>query len=425
MPPLSKANQSTLRKRVDYIAKDDEERIATGVVMVPDKVDLQGDFAREDLIREFATQFENFNEADEGDGGIMHAAWPSEWMSLERNEVLDEAEEIGGETVDAGAWIQSWGYNDDELWELVSDDILGGHSIGAIDVSWSNPMYPDEVPDDVDRAGDYPDDQPVWELQGGLIREVSAVDIPAVPDAQILATKRAAQKRLGDHLGNRDAFLDEAMERGHSETEAERLWSVLHRAIDVEGAGEPGKNSAFERLGKAVRDVLTLRSDASADGRPGKDAARDDVDADDAQADKDAAGGDTPADDDGGSKSADSDMGDTNDNEPPEWAKQMQEQLDEQSKRIDEVLEGDGDGAGKDAGDDPFDEAPEWAQSMKEQVDKQGERIDEISKQTGATESQQLGGAEKGGDDGGVDRRTAFFTPESKMNELANRGGGR
>ena len=424
MPPLSKANQTTLRKRVDYVVKDDDAQVATGIVMVPNKVDLQGDFAREDLIREWATQFENFVEAGEGDGGIMHAAWPSEWMSLERNEVLDEAEEIGGETVAAGAWVQSWKYNDDELWALVSDGILGGHSIGAIDVSWSSPMYPEEMPDDVEIADDYPDEQPVWELQGGLMREVSSVDIPAVPDAQILATKGAAAKRLGDHLGNRDAFLAEAMERGHSEDEAERLWSVLHRAIDVEGAGEPGKQSAFERLGKAVRDVLTLRSDASADGRPdGKAAAGDGAGEEEVSSDKDAADGDTSADDDGGSKSADdSDMGDTTDDEPPEWAKELQERIDEQSKRIDEAL----DDAGKNAGDDdPFEDAPEWAQSLKEDVDKQGERIDQISKQTGTTESQQLGGAEKNGDEGGIDRRAAFFTPPSKMSELAGSSGGR
>ncbi|OYR72753.1 hypothetical protein DJ78_02035 [Halorubrum ezzemoulense] len=374
--------------------------------MVPDKVDLQGDFIREDLLREWATQFENFLEAGEADGGIMHAAWPSDWMELERNEVLDEAEQIGGETVEAGAWVQAWKYNDDELWSLISDGVVGGHSIGAVDVTWSNPMYPDEVPDDVDRAEDYGDEQPVWELQGGLVREVSSVDYPAVPDAQILATKGAAAKRLGDHLGNRDDFIAEAMERGHTEDEAERMWDVLHRAIDVEGAGDPGKQSAFTRLGKAVRDVLRLRDDASTAGRPdAKSAGRDDVDEGE-QGDKDAAGGDTPADDDGGSKSADdSDMGDTNDNEPPEWAKELQEQVEEQNKRIDEAIESDGDG--KNAGDDPFADAPEWAQELKEDVDKQGERIDEISKQTGTTESQQLGGTEKGAS-GGDDKNSGF-----------------
>ena len=411
MPPLSKANQSTIRKRVDYIEKDEDAQVAAGVVMVPDKVDLQGDFAREDLIREWATQFENFLEADEGDGGIMHAAWPSEWMALERNEVLDEAEEIGGETVDAGAWVQAWQYKDDELWELVSDGVLAGHSIGAIDVTWSGAMYPDEVPDDVDRAEDYPDDQPVWELQGGLIREVSSVDIPAVPDAEILATKGAAAKRLGDHLGNRDAFLEEAMERGHSEEDAERMWGVLHRAIDVEGAGEPGKQSAFERLGKAVRDVLTLRSDASAEGRPdAKAAGRADVDDTEEQDDKNAAGGDTPADDDGGSKSADDTntmSDDTNDDpfgDAPEWAKELRDGQEENSKRIDEALEE------KDVDpddDDPFDDAPEWAKRLKENQDKNAERIDQISKQTGATESQQLGGTEKGSDENG-DKNSGF-----------------
>jgi len=398
---MNKANQSTLDKRVEYTEKDDESQTAAGVVMVPDKVDLQGDFAREDLIREWATQFENFLEAGEGDGGIMHAAWPSEWMTLERNEVLDEAEELGGETVEAGAWVQAWQYNDDELWSLVSDGVFSGHSIGATNVTWSPAMAQEELPDDVDVAADYPADQPVWQIQAGLMREVSAVDMPAVPDAEILtaAAKAGAAKRLGDHLGSRDGFIQEAMERGHPEEDAERMWSVLHRATDVEGAGDPGKRSALERLGKAVRDVIAPRSTAAAEPSGGKVASA----GADGQADKDDTGGDTP-DDDGGSTAADSTMGDdTNDNEPPEWAKELQEQLDEQNKRIDEALEND---APDDDGD-PFDDAPEWAKSLKEDVDKQGERIDEISKQTGATESQQLGGTEKGN---GSDGKNSGFT---------------
>lgn len=411
MPPMNKAHQSTLQKRVDYIAKDDDARTATGVVMVPDKVDLQGDFAREDLIREFATQFENFYEANEADAGIMHAAWPSGWMELDRNEVLDEATEIGGQTVEAGAWVQGWQYNDDELWSLVDDGILAGHSIGAIDVSWSPAMAQEELPDDVGVAADYPDDQPVYQLQGGLIREVSPVDVPAVPDAQILtaAAKGGVAKRLGDHLGNRDAFIEEAMERGHSEEDAERMWSVLHRAIDVDGAGEPGKNSAFERLGKAVRDVLTLRSDASAEGRPDAKAAGHESAGDgaDGQADKDDTGGDTPDDT---TMSNDDPMADA-----PPWAKALNDRIDD--------LESDKDAA--DDGGDPMDDAPQWAKDLDDRIDdleeetKAGEekpewakslenRVDEISKQTGATESQQLGGTETGADGG--DEKNSGFT---------------
>jgi len=416
MSPLTKEHRTTLEKRVDYIAKDDDERVATGVVMVPDKVDLQGDFAHEGLIRDWATQFGNFYEAGEADGGIMHAAWPSNWMDLERNEVLDEAEEIGDETVEAGSWVQSWKYNDDELWSLVADGILSGRSIGAIDVTWSAPMDREELPDDVDIAEDYPEDDPVWEIQSGLMREVSDVDIPAVPDARTLtaAAKADAEKRLGDHLGNRDAFIEEALERGHSEEDAERLWSALHRAIDVDGAGEPGKQSAFKRLGKAVRDVLTLRS-GTPPGRPGKKAAaRDDGDATDEQADKNATGGDTP-DETTMSNELDDPMADA-----PEWAKALHEQQQENSKRIDDALNGDGGEGDKDA----FADAPDWAKALKEQQEKNSERIDQISKQTGTTESQQLPGTEKGGGDNEIDERAAFFTPESKMHELAAQSGG-
>jgi len=404
---MNKATQSTLDKRVEYTEKDDESQTAAGVVMVPDKVDLQGDFAREDLIREWATQFENFLEAGEGDGGIMHAAWPSEWMTLERNEVLDEAEELGGETVEAGAWVQEWQYNDDELWSLVSDGVFSGHSIGATNVTWSPAMAQEELPDDVDIAADYPTDQPVWQIQAGLMREVSAVDMPAVPDAEILtaAAKAGAAKRLGDHLGSRDGFIQEAMERGHPEEDAERMWSVLHRATDVEGAGDPGKRSALERLGKAVRDVITPRSGAST--TPSSETAASAKDGDhgftrpsaetEEQADKDDTGGDTP--DDTTTMSNDDPMADA-----PPWAKALNDRIDSLESEKD---------AGEGANDDPMADAPQWAKDLDDRIDdleakaEAGEekpewakalenRVDEISKQTGATESQQLGGAEKG-----------------------------
>ena len=94
MPPVTKAGGDAFRKDVDFVAKDAAQQQATGIVMVPDKVDLQQDFAREGTIRAFADEFGALIESGSADGGIMHAAWPSEWMSLERNEVLDEAEEI-------------------------------------------------------------------------------------------------------------------------------------------------------------------------------------------------------------------------------------------------------------------------------------------------------------------------------------------
>ena len=403
-------HEQRYEKRVDYVAKDEDAQTATGVVMVPWTVDHHGDWERPETIEAFAAQFEAFVDADQADGGIIHAVWPSDWMTLERNEVLEEAEEIGGQTVDAGAWVQTWAYHDDELWSLVEDDILGGHSIGAVNVDWSfTAEDPDGLPDEVS-VPDAVDVAEYWELTDGIVQEVSAVDFPAVPDAQILTASKAraaaAEKRFAEHVGNPDGFIEEALERGHSEEAAQRMWDVVDRAINVDGAAEPGAKSKG-RLTRAATTVLSALT-GSDDGTTSE--------APDGSTAKDAPGGDTS--DAGGTEAAD-DMTNGND-EPPEWAQELQAQLDEQSDRIDAALEGEG-------GNDPFADAPEWAKALKEDVDKQADRIDAISKQTGTTESQQLGGTEKGGDDDdGLSERQAFFVPESKARELqAQQGGGR
>lgn len=258
MPPVTKAGGSQFRKSVQFAAtkdSDEYELEASGIVMVPDKADLQNDFAREETIRGFADQFGTFAEAGQAGGGIMHAVWPDDWMVLERNEVLDESEDIGGQTVDAGAWVQRWGVDNAELADLIDEGILEGYSIGAIQVDWSGPYEQDEA-EDVDTS-EIPDDEMVWELTDGIVREVSAVDIPAVPDAQILEAKADSEKRLSDHLGNQSGFIEEAMERGHSEAEAERLWDVLNEAMESDGAGEPGKQTVLSRAGKAFLSVLS------------------------------------------------------------------------------------------------------------------------------------------------------------------------
>ncbi|MFP4218942.1 MAG: XkdF-like putative serine protease domain-containing protein, partial [Salinarchaeum sp.] len=168
MPPVTKAGGQQFRKDVAFAEtkdSDEYELVATGIVMVPDKADLQNDFAREDTIRGFADQFATFAEAGQAGGGIMHAVWPDGWMDLTRNEVLEEAEEIGGRTAPAGAWIQAWGIDHAELAALIEDGILEGYSIGAIQVDWEGPYEQGDV-DDVDTS-ELPDDELVWELTDG------------------------------------------------------------------------------------------------------------------------------------------------------------------------------------------------------------------------------------------------------------------
>ncbi|UIP00343.1 XkdF-like putative serine protease domain-containing protein [Halobaculum sp. CBA1158] len=383
-----------LTKRVDYVTKDADAQTATGVVMVPNTVDRQGDFERRETIAAFADQFGAFMDVDEADGGVMHAVWPSEWMSLERNEVLNESETIGETTVDAGAWVQTWQYNDDDLWKLVEDGILGGHSIGAVNAEWDYiGEDPSELPDDV-TVPDEVDVDEYYELTDGIIQEVSAVDIPAVPEAQILSASKSgattAEKRLADHLGSRDGFIEEAKERGHSEEDAERLWGVLDRAVSVEGAADPG---AKAKLASAMSALVSALPGGSSDERRA-----------DAQTAKNATEGDT-SDTSGSTTDAADDMGDdtTTDTEPPEWAKELMEQTQENSERIEAAIEeqkseadggGDGEKADGDGETDAFADAPEWAKALKAETERNAERINDVA--TAAGHSQQIDAAAGG-----------------------------
>ncbi|MFC7044291.1 XkdF-like putative serine protease domain-containing protein [Halobacteriaceae archaeon GCM10025711] len=262
-----------ITKRVEFKEADDARQIATGVVMVPNKVDLQGDFERPDTIRDLAEGFMTRLSSGDSEGGIMHAAFPGH-STLVENSVLDQSREIGGREYPAGTWTQSWKFTDNELWTLVRDGILSGYSIGADQVEWSDPMEQGDLPSDVTVAEGYPGDELVWELQSGAVKEVSTVDIPAVPDAEILQTKDGAEKRIADYLGDREGFLEEMADRGHSEGEAERLWNYLQRAVDEEdveaASGWLARAKAFFTKGPGAPDEQAKRAtDNSAAGDGG------------------------------------------------------------------------------------------------------------------------------------------------------------
>ncbi|WP_135830645.1 XkdF-like putative serine protease domain-containing protein [Halorussus halobius] len=455
MPPVTKAGSQQFRKDVEFtdVSKDSDEYEleASGIVMVPDKADLQNDFAREPTIRSFASQFETFEQADQAQGGIMHAVWPDGWMELARNEVLDEPEEISGREVDAGAWVQRWGITNADLAALIDEDILSGYSIGAIQVDWDGPYDPSEV-DDVDTS-ELPDGEMIWELIDGIIREVSAVDIPAVPDAQILDAK-GVDKRLADHVGNQDAFIEEALERGHSEAEAERLWDVLTEAMEADGSAEPGKQSRLQQAAKSFLSTLTGSDDddtntqseapdAAKEGRTLSQSNResamaavdanldilqdagvdhgmtrftdqDDVDFDLSEHDARSWGGGHDDDDadsnpftvdngqdapEGDTSDDTTDMNDDTPDDPmadaPEWAKALNDRIDS--------LETDKDADGDASPDDPLDDAPEWAKGL-------ADRVDEIE--------------EKALDDGAEDEKPEWAKElEARIDTIAEQGG--
>ena len=257
--------EETFEKHVQFKATDDDRRVAIGGVLIPNKVDLQGDWLDPSLIRELSDDFMARMQSTDEDTidsvpGVMHAVFPSDHVTLVENRVLETDESIGGKTFPAGSWIQAWRFDDDELWSLVKDGIFTGYSIGGVNVTWEGPIDRDELPDDVKVADGFPDNEPVYRITAATIAEVSSVDIPAVPDAVMASVKSATrqEKNILEHADSQAEFVDIMADRGHSEDEADRVWDYLQRATD-EGDGHPAdkvSDNTLIRMGKSAFSAL-------------------------------------------------------------------------------------------------------------------------------------------------------------------------
>jgi hypothetical protein len=208
----------TFRKTVDIKTVDEEARTATGAVLVPDELDHQGDFLRPEGVERF--------HSEDIDTGVMHSAFPGDAAALERSEVIDEPEEIGGEQFSAGTWVATRRYVDDRLWQLVADGVLTGFSIGG-DIAEAREY--EDVPDDVtvpDAVADDVTADGVTELVDGAVNEVSDVDIPAVPRATYKGDDLG--KAILEEVSSEAEFVDLMTEqRGHDEADARRLYQYL------------------------------------------------------------------------------------------------------------------------------------------------------------------------------------------------------
>lgn len=87
--------ERSFEKTVAIKATDDEEQIATGVVMVPNEVDHQLDFARGWAIRSLEAGYSRRYDDGEIREGTMHVKFPDDAAETIESTVLDEAETIG------------------------------------------------------------------------------------------------------------------------------------------------------------------------------------------------------------------------------------------------------------------------------------------------------------------------------------------
>jgi uncharacterized coiled-coil protein SlyX len=229
-------------KRVELVEKDDAEQIARGAVLVPAELDHQGDYIREDTIRDAAAAFETRFEDGDALPGVMHVIFPDDEIELVESRVLDDPETIGTKTFPTGTWIQAYRYTGAELWQLVRDGILGGNSIGgtakgAIHEPGTLPddvTIPDAVQAELDEADLTRDDIAVREITEARILEVSAVDKPAVPRAVHAETKALAKAApaLTENVIAARLYLEA---RGHDPEDARRLAEYLNERKAASG----------------------------------------------------------------------------------------------------------------------------------------------------------------------------------------------
>jgi hypothetical protein len=233
----SRDDDGRFSKRFEFEKADDNEQIAYGAVLVPDRLDHQGDFLRADTIASLREEFEERVEDGDAYGGVMHTVFPDDDVELVEDRQLEAAETLGDKELPAGTWVQGWQFTDDDLWQLVKDGVLGGNSIGgtAKGRRYDPGAMPDdvEIPDPVqaelDEAGLSRDDIMVREITDGRIMEVSSVDYPAVPDAtheehKSLATAKAASA-LTENVVAARLYLES---RGHDPDDARRLAEYLN-----------------------------------------------------------------------------------------------------------------------------------------------------------------------------------------------------
>lgn len=226
-------------KTVHVVEKDDDERIATSAVLVPNEVDLQLDWFRpEDIERSFNP---------DADIGVMHSVFPDGAAESEHF-ILDEPETYGGTEFPAGTWMERRHYEDDDLWQFVKDGILAGRSIGGTVPDDAEEVYsPGELPNDVSYGDGVPTGHATTRITNADIFEVSDVDTPAVPAAQHAVVKSLGKNIMAEVSGVEE-FVAVMAERGHSEDDARRLWSYMQGVSKSKNTLDPDVHDCKESI---------------------------------------------------------------------------------------------------------------------------------------------------------------------------------
>jgi len=104
-----------------------EKRIVTGIVLEPERVDLQGDIYDADTIEESAHNFLK----DVRQMGVMHKQMKNNLHVVE-SYIAPVDFDMGGIPIKQGTWLLSAKVADDKIWDAIKNNEISGFSIGAV-----------------------------------------------------------------------------------------------------------------------------------------------------------------------------------------------------------------------------------------------------------------------------------------------------
>lgn len=120
-----------ISKQVNIFKVENEEmRLVTGVVLMPDIEDSQGDVVSEDEIVSAAHAFMSDYRKQMADVGIMHKS-TNQKIEIVESSIAPQDLTINNAMVKKGSWLISVKVRDDAVWKKVKDGTFSGFSIGG------------------------------------------------------------------------------------------------------------------------------------------------------------------------------------------------------------------------------------------------------------------------------------------------------
>lgn len=124
-----RAKAGNMRVHCPIVKSDDEERLITGMVLVPETVDAQGDIISADAIKQAAHDFlARYNR--ETEMGVQHKTF-NEQAELVESYLAPVPFTLEGRLILQGTWMITVHVTDDAIWEKVKEGGITGFSIGG------------------------------------------------------------------------------------------------------------------------------------------------------------------------------------------------------------------------------------------------------------------------------------------------------